>query len=369
MSSQPHETTQADVLRDARLIQALWHMPDAHDMPDAALRSRVLQAAGDALLPPATAQPVNAAKITLAQQLRNAWRTGWCWLADPSSERMPWTGALASLLLASLITVMWTGREPPETPAQGDPVPTAADAPPQPGLADTRLPSVPETTRAAPVTAPQPDAPAPRAKPGLPDPAGDLAKSTAASAAPVAGARPPAPLAATAPGSFESTVSDAQPAPRSQTAHAAETVPPAAPQSITPAARLAKASPAPQVPTVTEVTVRVSLDGQTHILRAEQASLLLAALRTLSGPAATATDVAPLPGEKANAVAASPAPGLAERRETERAAFSVETSAGERWDISAGQVRIRQGEVVGTQALTRAQWLQLRALALPSGSP
>lgn len=121
MSSQPHETTQADVLRDARLIQAMWHMPDAHDMPDAALRSRVLQAAGDALLPPATAQPVNAAKITLAQQLRNAWRTGWCWLADPSSERMPWTGALASLLLASLITVMWTGREPPETPAQGDP--------------------------------------------------------------------------------------------------------------------------------------------------------------------------------------------------------------------------------------------------------
>jgi hypothetical protein len=37
---------QADALRDARLVQALRHMPDAHDMPDAALRNRVLQAAG-----------------------------------------------------------------------------------------------------------------------------------------------------------------------------------------------------------------------------------------------------------------------------------------------------------------------------------
>ena len=369
MSPQPREPTQADALRDARLVQALLHMPDAHLQPTEALRASVLQAAEHALRSPATAPPVSATQGTLAQRLRNAWHAGWRWLAGPSSERVPWAGALASLLLASLITVMWTGREPPETPAQGDPVPTVAVAPPLPGPAGTRLPSVAEEMRAAPVTAPQPDAPAPRAKPSLPDPAGEVAKSTAAPAAPVAGARPPAPLAAAAPPPFESAVSDGRPAPSPQPAHAAETAPPAALQTIPPAARLAKASPAPQVPAATEVTVRVSIEGQTHILRAEQASALLAALRTLPTPAAAATDVAPLPVDRADATAALPAPGLAARREAERAAFSVETSAGERWDISAGQVRFRQGAVLGTQALTHPQWLQLRALALPPGSP
>ena len=41
----------------------------------------------------------------------------------------------------------------------------------------------------------------------------------------------------------------------------------------------------------------------------------------------------------------------------------IETATGEQWNIRAHQVHISQNGVTRTQALTQAQWLQLRQLA------
>jgi hypothetical protein len=110
--------------------------------------------------------------------------------------------------------------------------------------------------------------------------------------------------------------------------------------------------------------VRVSVNGQTRKLTPDQASALLAALRALPAPAAAAGDTAARRDVRAEASALRPSSELAlsERHDPE-GSFTVETATGERWDISAQQVHISQNGVTRTQALTQAQWLQLRQLA------
>ena len=91
-------------LRDARLRQAL------HEAPDAALRP-----------PQRTRDAVRAAAHAAVQP---AWRRWWRSVGD---HRLPWGAALATLALATLVTVLWEGREIPG--ARREAVPDAVPVP------------------------------------------------------------------------------------------------------------------------------------------------------------------------------------------------------------------------------------------------
>ena len=136
-------------LRDARLRKAL------HEAPDAALQP-----------PQRTRDAVRAAAHAAVQP---AWRRWWRSAGD---HRLPWGTALATVALATLVTVMWEGREipgarreaAPETapiPAAPAPareaasVPTAlpGTAPPEPHVPAAVAPSAPPASPARPGTA------------------------------------------------------------------------------------------------------------------------------------------------------------------------------------------------------------------------
>jgi len=97
--TEPTEPTER--LRDARLAQALKHMPDAHLQPGAQARSAVLQEA---------ARAVGAADVEGAHPQRRWWQN---LLGQPGS-RLPWNTAFASLALAFFVTVLWYEQEPAE---------------------------------------------------------------------------------------------------------------------------------------------------------------------------------------------------------------------------------------------------------------
>ena len=96
--------TDKDALRDARLAQALRHMPDAHMQPNAQARLAVLKHAQQALTGGANTAPPAA---------RRWWQS-----TSPSA----WGGALASVLVASFITLMWYGQPVPDANPEGLPV-------------------------------------------------------------------------------------------------------------------------------------------------------------------------------------------------------------------------------------------------------
>lgn len=341
MSKPSQESLHPDALRDARLVQALRHMPDAHDMPNAALRSRVLQAAEDALLDTTRASK-KPANVAFTQRPQSSWLAWWRWLLGQPGDRTPLIGALASVLIASLITVMWAGRDLPELQPHSDPMspPVGLD-----GQANRAEKGPPAPAGAAPppaAVAPVPEAARQLRQPALAQPGQQVAKP----------ASPPAPVAA-------ATQEIASPAPAVAT-RADESAIAAMPQP----APAAKTSPAPVTQSFTEYEVRVSVNGQTRKLPPDQASTLLAALRALPAPAAAAGDTAARRDIRAEASAlrSSSELALSERHDPE-GSFTVETATGEQWNIRAHQVHISQNGVTRTQALTQAQWLQLRQLA------
>ena len=87
----------AENLRDARLAQALQHMPDAHMQPSAQTRHAVLQEA------------LRAAGVKGHKKSR-WWHA---WLGQPG-QRVPWSAALASLAVVGFITVLWYGQDVPD---------------------------------------------------------------------------------------------------------------------------------------------------------------------------------------------------------------------------------------------------------------
>ena len=308
MNPQPNPSTQEDALRDARLVQALRHMPDAHLQPDAALGASVLQAAKQALHN--TSAPTEAAtKATPTPRHAKPRLSGWRWLFGHPGDRAPWAGALASVLITSLITVMWAGRDLPEAQPQGD----------------TVSPPAAEGTRAAMTAA----APTPVA---------------ATTQEPLPAAPAPTPTAVPKP------------------ARAAEA---AIPQPTL----AAKTSPAPPTRSVDRHDVRVSIDGKTHTLATDRAMALLATLRAL--PTSTAADSDTLnrhdapqdARERAGAISSSNNRILPEQR-VAAVQFTVETATGERWDISEHQVRAGQGGEIRIHPLTHTQWMQLRRLII-----
>lgn len=126
-------------LRDARFKRALEHAPDAALRPDLATRRAIKKIA---LRPAAMAD----AKRVTAPFGDSAWRRSvrrlvrW-WTHPPAhSSPMPWNAALATVVLASLVTVLWYERPvpqavPDDAPAQGgersvaDSAATASTAP------------------------------------------------------------------------------------------------------------------------------------------------------------------------------------------------------------------------------------------------
>ena len=108
-------------LRDARLARALEHAPDTLQpaQPAAAMRDAILRAAHAAVETPQT-HPVAPPG--------RGWRAGvvGVWGRLMGTGRMPWNAALATVLLASFITLLW--RDEPVPSAQTDP-PIAASLP------------------------------------------------------------------------------------------------------------------------------------------------------------------------------------------------------------------------------------------------
>lgn len=151
-------------LRDARLRKALDAAPDAQLQPHARTREAIRAAAHGAVQP--------------------AWKRWWP-RAVASSPR--WAGAFATVVVATLVVVMWEGREVPgarpdaERVAQA-PVPASQPAPP---AVQSEAPAA-----AAPPAMPAP-APAPRAAPA-PAPA---RKDAGRAATATKGARSAPPLA------------------------------------------------------------------------------------------------------------------------------------------------------------------------------
>ena len=108
-------------LRDARLARALEHAPDTLEpaQPAAAMRDAILRAAYAAVETP-QAHPVAPPG--------RGWRAGVAgvWGHLMGTGRMPWNAALATVLLAGFITLLW--RDEPVPSAQTDP-PIAASPP------------------------------------------------------------------------------------------------------------------------------------------------------------------------------------------------------------------------------------------------
>ena len=108
-------------LRDARLARALEHAPDTLEpaQPAAAMRDAILRAAYAAVETP-QAHPVAPPG--------RGWRAGvvGVWGRLMGTGRMPWNAALATVLLAGFITLLW--RDEPVPSAQTDP-PIAASPP------------------------------------------------------------------------------------------------------------------------------------------------------------------------------------------------------------------------------------------------
>ena len=108
-------------LRDARLARALEHAPDTLQpaQPAAAMRDAILRAAHAAVETPQT-HPVAPPG--------RGWRAGVAgvWGRLMGTGRMPWNAALATVLLAGFITLLW--RDEPVPSAQTDP-PIAASLP------------------------------------------------------------------------------------------------------------------------------------------------------------------------------------------------------------------------------------------------
>lgn len=128
-------------LRDARFKRALDHAPDAALRPDQATRQAIKIMATKALEKGHSgraSEPVRA----------KWWRRIVHWWTHPSagSNPMPWNAALATVLLASLVTVLWYEQPvpqalPDDAPRQG-PGRSEADSAAMPPAANVPSPAV-----------------------------------------------------------------------------------------------------------------------------------------------------------------------------------------------------------------------------------
>lgn len=139
-------------LRDARLKRALESAPDADARPDPRVRRAVLDAARQAVEPPHASW----------------WQRVWQGLGD---RTMPWNASLATVALATLVTVLWHDKETPdarpEMPAPVAPAPVIA-VPPATSMTQEPPPVSPAAPPARPSPSPSPLAERPVARKAAP---------------------------------------------------------------------------------------------------------------------------------------------------------------------------------------------------------
>jgi hypothetical protein len=180
-SARPDTDDAGDAERDARLLAALRHAPDAGVEPPPSLSTRIL------------AQAQAATRTRAARP----WRERWGQVFAP---RAPWAAAFGTIAVATLVGVLWSGREPPPLEDTAPPVPANAPAVLEKSKAD---PAAPANT-VAPAPAEPAPAPTPRVAPVPPAPAPARIEQRPRAAAPEAAAPRLAPPPAAA---------DPQPAP------------------------------------------------------------------------------------------------------------------------------------------------------------
>jgi hypothetical protein len=256
-------------LRDARLCKAMDEAPDARLQPHPRSRDAIRAAAHAAVQP--------------------WWRR---WGSSAVGRRTQWTAAFATLMLASVVTLLWQGQEipgaRPEPPGVDQPAPVAASV-------------------SVPVPAPRPSAPpaaaAESARVHQHAGHGERSREPAAAPDPLARAEQrAAPTAEAAPaladvaGTAAAPMAKAQPAPaedvRPQAAPAAP-APPPSPAAAAPApAAVAALRAAPAAPAWTQV--RIEADGHSVVVpRAQAGALPSLVARMLLAPAEPAAATGP----------------------------------------------------------------------------
>lgn len=352
----PNSPEPSEDLRDARLAQALQHMPDAHMQPSAQTRQAVLQEALRAAAPPPAAV--------------SRWWHAWL---DPSDQRMPWSAALASLAVASFITVLWYGQEVPDATPERGPVVQREEASKDTsqdtaGIASGSSARMDADKAVARSAAPGKE----RMKEGAASPAREMAQKAAPAVAPVA--EPAAAAAAEAPASVAANTAFSAAESRADSARAGPPPPPSPAAAAAPApvaaGGLAKsqayASP-PQrsfsnTPALADAqagasaatsggtsaeskaspALTISVDGVKRSVRPEQAQNLLNLLRGLTY---------------------GPAPVLPKREEP-GADLVVDIAGEERWAIAPDYVLHQTSTMRAQSDITPAQYVTLRRLAM-----
>ena len=97
-------------LRDARLHKALAHAPDAQDLPGDAARIAILNVANNS---------ISTRAIGRISLQTSWWRSLW---AQTGRRGGPWNAAFATVLLGSIITLIWFEREVPDARPDEGPV-------------------------------------------------------------------------------------------------------------------------------------------------------------------------------------------------------------------------------------------------------
>lgn len=246
-------------LRDARFQRALEAAPDAAAQPGDVARRAIR----------------NAAHAAIAPCGGRSWLRRW-W-AGAGRRSRPWNAAFASVLLASLVTVLWYDREIP-------------DATPQMGSMDAPA-TTPSTSVASPAPAPVPAAePAPKAAARgrlaipAPTPLPEEAPRREVVPEPLLERPAPPPLAKTAPAQTDE-LRRSDIANERSAAPAFAPPPPMAGAAPTAAARM-QAAPA-------WTHLRIEIEGRQSDVPREQATRLAELLRAMDGLPRTAD---PLPG-------------------------------------------------------------------------
>ena len=267
-------------MRDARLAKALQHMPDAHMQASAQARAAVLRAAQEA---------IDKKPITPPAAQSHWWNNMWAYIAGSSGNRMPWNAALATVLVAGFVTVLWQGKEVPDAKPDSEKTSEIAAIAPLPVPAPTPVATAVATPAAASpldnLSAPVPTAPAQRASAVAPS-SKVVAKGLAKEAAPQAMAKRD--------DSAATVVEKQEMANKSESVSTSAATPPAMAEAMAPVNKKAQreaprhkdaasASFAKPPGLVAQIpTVRIQFEGQDKIVNAENAEALLQNLRNLT---------------------------------------------------------------------------------------
>ena len=259
MSSHNESDETGAHLRDARLARALEHAPDvlADTRPEALRRESILRAAHDAVAQ-APATPPAPWWLRCAEWFR----------AGAGPGRMPWNAALATVLLAGFITLLW--REEPVPSAQTDgPAPAAR----QEATAAPPAAPAPQASAELPVSSPDTQAqkasPPPTSRPATG--AGSVAQKKEKAQAPVLAQQEQA--ANTAPPVADEAKAPAAPEP---------SVPPPPPAAAAPQRQERARAAAPMAMPAPAVVPALPMDW-THVRRADGASALNGVARDVAG--------------------------------------------------------------------------------------